>query len=426
MKKKIKNIIYSIVLILLILPFIQEQLDIFKINPLKGSFKKLEEPEFSFSTYYSGEFQNKYNDYLEQNIGFRPFFIRVNNQIAFSVYDTALASWVIIGKRNYLYEKNYITAYLGKDFIGKEKIDNKIEKVKFLQDTLQKIGVKLVLIFAPGKASFYPEYIPDKYNPSEKTISNYDYYTKRCIEEGINHINFSEYFIQLKDTSRYLLVPKCGIHWSLYGVAIAIDSLKKYMEKSQNIKIPDIIWDTIEVTKDLRDTDYDIADGMNLLFTIPHQKMAYPKLLFEKNPDKIKPNVITIADSYYWNIFGAGMATQLFGNNSFWYYNKMAHNTEYSEPKKVDELNLKKEIESQDFIFLLASEINLHKFAFGFIDKAFELYSTDKEIAYYEDLIRSSPKWIAKIAKKAKEKNISLDEMIRQDAIWMKNNKGGK
>ncbi|MCK4288604.1 MAG: hypothetical protein KAW86_05335, partial [Bacteroidales bacterium] len=126
------------------------------------------------------------------------------------------------------------------------------------------------------------------------------------------------------------------------------------------------------------------------------------------------------------NIFGAGMATQLFGNNSFWYYNKMAHNTEYSEPKKVDELNLKKEIESQDFIFLLASEINLHKFAFGFIDKAFELYSTDKEIAYYEDLIRSSPKWIAKIAKKAKEKNISLDEMIRQDAIWMKNNKGGK
>ncbi|MCK4288623.1 MAG: hypothetical protein KAW86_05430, partial [Bacteroidales bacterium] len=214
MKKKIKNIIYSIVLILLILPFIQEQLDIFKINPLKGSFKKLEKPEFSFSAYYSGEFQNKYNDYLEQNIGFRPFFIRVNTQIAFSIYDTALANWVIIGKRNYLYEKNYITAYLGKDFIGKEKIDNKIEKVKFLQDTLQKIGVKLVLIFAPGKASFYPEYIPDKYNPSEKTISNYDYYTKQCIEEGINHINFSEYFIQLKDTSRYLLVPKCGIHWS--------------------------------------------------------------------------------------------------------------------------------------------------------------------------------------------------------------------
>jgi hypothetical protein len=187
-----------------------------------------------------------------------------------------------------------------------------------------------------------------------------------------------------------------------------------------------IPWDTIEVTKDLRDTDYDIADGMNLLFTIPHQKMAYPKLLFEKNPNQTRPNVITIADSYYWNIFGSGMATQLFGNNSFWYYNKMAHNKEYSEPKKVDELNVKKEIESQDFIFLLASEINLHKFAFGFIDIAFELYSTDKETAYYEDLIRSSPKWIAKIAKKAKKKNISLDEMIRQDAIWMKNNKGGE
>lgn len=426
MQKKIKNIIFSIILILLILPFVQEQFDIFKINPLKGSFKKLEEPEFSFSTYYSGEFQNKYNDYLEQNIGFRPFFIRVNNQIAFSVYDTALANWVTIGKRNYLYEENYIIAYLGRDFIGKEKIENKIEKIKFLQDTLQKIEVKLVLIFAPGKASFYPEYIPNKYNPSEKTISNYDYYTKRCSEKGINYIDFNDYFIQMKDTSRYLLVPKCGIHWSLYGVAIAVDSLKKYMEKSQNIKMLDITWDTIEVTKDLRDTDYDIADGMNLLFTIPHQKMAYPKLLFEKNPDKTRPNVITIADSYYWNIFGSGMATQLFGNNSFWYYNKMAHNTEYSEPKKVDELSVKQEIESQDFIFLLSSEINLHKFAFGFIDNAFELYSTDKETAYYEDLIRSSPKWIAKIAKKAKEKNISLDEMIRQDAIWMKNNKGGK
>ncbi|MCF8299042.1 MAG: hypothetical protein K9J13_15950, partial [Saprospiraceae bacterium] len=79
--EKNKNTLFLIIILLLILPFFQEQTSFFKIKELKGSFEKDSLPELNIKDYYSGKFQENFNNYLEENIGFRPFFIRVNNQI---------------------------------------------------------------------------------------------------------------------------------------------------------------------------------------------------------------------------------------------------------------------------------------------------------------------------------------------------------
>ena len=429
--EKNKNILFLIIILLLILPFFQEQTSFFKIKALKGSFEKDSLPELNIKDYYSGEFQENFNNYLEENIGFRPFFIRVNNQIDYSTNNKANTNWVVVGKDNYLYEQNYITSYLGRDFLGKDTIDNKIDKIKYLQDTLQKLGTELIVIFAPGKGSFYPEYIPERFNPSNKTITNYEYYKKRSLEENINHIDFNDYFMKMKDTSQYCLFPKTGIHWSLYGTYLAVDSIKKYMEKSAKIKMPEMHLKDIEVSSKFRGTDNDIEESMNLLFKIPNNKMAYPKIDFISNSKTKKPRVIAVGDSYYWNIHGSSYASSLFSHATFWYYFKMAHCVDYDKPRKVEELNIKEEIEKQDFIILISTEPLLKRFAYGFIDKAYDIYtgviSTPKSkkltASYYEQQIRNDSIWLKKISKKAIENGVNLDEMIKLDAQWLANQK---
>ncbi len=375
-----KNILFILVFCLMFLPLIQHVTGVFNIRPLKGSYSKQVLPKFSWKAYINDEFQPVLNKWIEENIGLRPFFIRVNNQIAYSLYDTALANSVIIGKKNYLYEKNYIKAYLGWDFIGKNLINEKAGKLQYIQKQLMKDSVHLLIIFAPGKASFFPEYIPKKFNPENRTITNYEYMKLSFNKMNINFIDFNDYFIQLKDTIRYPLFPQYGIHWSTYGAYMVYDSLLSYIEDKIGKDLPDVIYQNIELSSKLKDNDYDIADGMNLLFRISTYKMAYPKIKIEKK-DKYHPNVITVADSYYWNIFGKGLTANAFDNNSFWYYFKEAYNPRYEGGKKpFEEIDILHELRNQDIVILLSTDANLYKFAFGFIDKVYSLLQKEDDI----------------------------------------------
>lgn len=378
MKNSNKQILFLILMILLSLPLLQSTFHVFSVQPLKGAITKVTVPELTYSSFDDGSFQEKFDKYIENNIGLRPFFIRSNNQVAFSLYNKALARDVIIGKDNYLYELNYIKAYLGHDFIGKDVIREKVRKLKQIQDTLKKLNTNLVILFAPGKATFYPEYIPDEFNPQEKSLSNYSYYIQQCNELDVEHIDFNDYFLMMKDTVSYPIYPKCGIHWSSYGVSIVVDSLLTYFEeKCPELGVPDLSINNIDITRKLRDTDYDIGEGMNLLFRISNPKMAYPALNFTEKEGKVKPNLIVVADSYYWNIYGKGYSSRMFNNNSFWYYFKQSYNPEYPEhpgPKEVTSLNIKDEIEDQDFILLISTDANLFKFPFGFINNVYDIY----------------------------------------------------
>ncbi|MCK5839798.1 MAG: hypothetical protein KAG99_08115, partial [Bacteroidales bacterium] len=228
---RVKHISLLVILVVLFLPMIQKPFPLVNIEPLKGSFIPEEEPWLVLKDYLSGAFQENYNTYLEENIGFRPWLVRVNNQINFSFFNITNASYVVVGKNNYLYEENYIKAYLGRDFLGREKWEEKIRKIVFVDKEFKKRKIDLIFILAPGKATFFPEYIPDEYNTNNKSISNHEYLLNAFEGEGINYIDFNTWFLSMKDTATYPLYPQCGIHWSAYGVALAIDSIKGYIEE---------------------------------------------------------------------------------------------------------------------------------------------------------------------------------------------------
>lgn len=422
-----KNILVLGILLLLFLPLLQQTFVLFPLKPLKGAYTLPGRPEFSFRQYFTSEFQESYNNYLEQRIGFRPVLVRINNQVAFTLFRMALANAVIIGKHHYLYEENYIKAYTGTDFQGKEKWDGFTYKLKYISDYLESKGTYLIVVFAPGKGTYFPEYIPERFLPDSMATTNCGYLLDKLGERNIRILDFNRYFVQQKHISPYPLYPKTGIHWSNYGEALALDSIISMMEHLKNRGMTDFGWSEVIMSSDLQTPDDDIGEGMNLLFPISHYAMPYPRFYFREDSSTYKPVVITVTDSYYWNLHGRGIPQRIYEADKFWYYFQTAHGP-YPKDQLVKDLDILGELISADFVILMATDANLYKFDFGFTDTVYDLITAqdrqadtvrEEKIRQLESVIRNDPNWMEVIRKKAEEWNKTVEEVIRMDATWM-------
>lgn len=431
----IKRIIFIMILVLLCLPGFQQLSDFFNVKPLKGAVKKVDKPVLSVGGWMSGDYQLGEEEFINHNFGFRASFVRLHNQIDFWLFDKINANNVLMGKDGYLYEYSYIREYLGLNFLGKDVIDKKVDKLKSVSDSLSKRGIDLVVLLAAGKASYFPEYFPDSLSPESKTISNYDYFSKAFNTAGILNIDINKWFVSMKDTSKYSLFTKGGIHWSKYGEYLVADSLISYVEKLKGVKLPHFKLESIEVTTEPRFRDNDIGEGMNLMVQNSDLKKAYPVLSFDSSGVVSSVKAMVVADSYYWELYNMGLSRNVFNHGQFWYYNKKIYS---SQPGwvtlPVDEANIRKEVEKNDVVFILQTEATLYRFAFGFIDKQFELYQqtdydpysepeADQEIASVIRKIKASDNWYSKVREKAKVKGITIDKMLLLEARYVVDNR---
>ena len=375
LKGKIKEILLIFILLVLVFPAIQKMFNIIKVEWLKGAIIKIDKIELTTYNWFSGEYQEQSEKYFNENFGFRNAFIRLNNEIGFDFFRKAKANGVIIGKNDYLFEENYIKAYYGTDFIGKDSIDQRMDRLKYVQDTLKKLNKNIILIFAAGKGSYYPEYIPDKFRV-KKRMTNYDYHLKLAKDFKINYIDFNDYFLKNKHKCKHPLYPQYGIHWSKYGMCLAADSIIRYIEKMRNIDMNNLYWKKVDI-ENPKDEDYDIANGMNLIFKLKSFKMGYPQIKFENVKSKVKPNLLVISDSYYWGMFNFGISN-VFNKSHFWYYNKEVYPETFSKPLFTRDIDLKKEINDHDVIIIMSTQATITDLGWGFIEKLYQTLKKNK------------------------------------------------
>lgn len=426
MKINIKHILFGFITLIMFLPIMQEGFSLSKIRDLSGDYVPANDVAFTRYGWTSKKFQEQKEKYLHDHFGYHHTLIRLHNEIAFRLFKKAKANGVVIGKQNYLYEDRYIDAYYGTDFIG---IDSAYKKMKIIQavaDTLKSKNKTFLLVFAPGKAAYYPEYIPN-HKKAPKGITNHEVFIRFAKELSVPHIDFHSWFIKNKSTSPHPLIPKYGIHWTQYGAIMATDSILKTVEQMKGEDIPGITWKDIK--KDIaKDTDIDIEKGMNLLFRLKPEQMSYPEVFFNDTIGKTKPNVLVIGDSFYWQIFAMGIS-DLFNCSDFWYYFKTAHNPAYEKTKKIQDLNIIEEINRHDVIIVMSTDVHLPNLGWNFFETIFGYYNGTVpayflDPKYYQkiketmDYIRSDKAWFANIEKKAEQQKIPVDSMLYIDAEW--------
>lgn len=431
MQKWIKHSLFVLLMLMLTLPFIQQEFDVPKIRSLKGSFVVPHKPNWSFPNFLESSYQDSFNTYLEHHIGYRPHLVRLYNQLQYSLFDTTSAQGVIVGKKGYLFELNYIKAMYGLDYVGDEKVKSDSEKTAVINDWLNENGKQLIVVLAPGKGSYFPEYIRDNYRPDSIGKQNYTAYYNALRKHRVDVIGGNDWFGAMKGSSRYALFPKAGIHWSYYGLGLVFDSVFKLIEHHFQTDFIDFEFEDITVSSTLRSPDRDLWEGMNIIFSPNDFAMPYPEFKFEVKNKSAMPSVITVADSYYWQWFGGSYAARGFKENSFWYYNKQIFFSDNRPPKDRSQIDLFDYIVENDVILLIQTDANMNRFGFGFIDDLYELVKDNgtqilqKKMAIkaIADRIRASESYMKMIREKALKKGVSEEEMLLLDAGWIYDNK---
>lgn len=370
-----KHLLFGSILAMLSLFRVQEYFHLFPETPLNGTPEQLSPKPYLCTEYwFDGSYQEEYDAYYTKQFGCRNDFVRLNCQIAYSVFSTAKAGGIIKGKDGYLLDEKYIRAATGEDFVGYMKLKMDLEKVRKVQDTLRKLHKELVFVFVPGKASFFYDKIPSKRARKKPFNTNHAVYVNAFKKNRIPLIDFKTYFEANKVTSKYPLFAKCGIHWSTYSSYLATDSMNTFFHHLRNTKGSSIQLVKINMSEQNSDEDYDIGRGLNLLFPLDTYPMAYPETRILNKGAKCNPKVLFIADSYFWNIYTRNFSADLFGNGEFWYYNKQIYPDTYSVETLVQNAPIKERVEKHDIITILSTDANLENFSFGFIDQMYHIY----------------------------------------------------
>lgn len=424
----IKNLLLVVVFAILFLPLLQSNLHLFFVKDLDGYFNKSEDVELTKDGWMSAEFQEKEEKYMSENFGFRNTLIRLNNQIDFSLFRKTSNSETVIGKENYLFAKTYIESIRGENYIGNKAVIKKAFLVKSLQEKLEKLGKVFLPVIAPNKATFYSEYLPGKI--SKVSFTNYEAF-KYCFDKlKIKYIDFESYFLSIKQTSKYPLFSKYGIHWSTYGHSLATDSIINYLNSNYNLNTNKFSYEeNIVLSDSLRDLDYDIGKGMNLFVDqLKSEQLAYPKYVFTKTSGN-KPPLLVIGDSFNFGIQKTEMQNEIFSDYKLLYYFKEL--IPYSSDKDAfKKLNIKDEINNHQVIMMLFTEQNFVNYGCGFIEKALNILDgtdngtfDEKENKIFEmtKKIVNDAQWMDKINQQAKEQNKSVDTLIKENAIYMIN-----
>ncbi len=396
---------------------IQMPLGVFELPRLKGEFTIAPKPKQNWEDWFSKDYQKAYEQYFNDHLWYRNFLVRLYNQINFSLFSKVKRETAILGKQNVLYDERYIKTVMGSDFVGSKEISETLNKLEKISNYLAQKGKRILVVIAPNKARYYPENIPDRYQIEDTT--NYDIYKKEFPYRNINLIDFNAYFVAQKTKVDYDLIPKYGIHWSVYGAFLAADSIIEYCNRNFNYSLPKYQLDSITYTTNPSSEDYDMGEVLNILTHLGEETYLYPHFSVNQTENSSKKKVLVVSDSFFNNLYYTGFAKDIFNLSGYWYYNRDNRGSKINR-KEVD---FDKTLEETDLIILMQTEWNLYRLGFGLID---ELNSwIDRKDSYKLELnrkiqkIKNDKEWFNKVKKEAQKRGISIDSMLIKSAQYV-------
>ncbi len=375
MENNTKNGLLVIFFAVLLSPFLQQNLQVFHSGMLYGFYPNAPDTRFSFAKWWSGTYRDEKSKYLNDNVGFRPDMVRLNNQVNYSLCGAIHTGRIVEGLDQYLYVSVYTDGYYGRDFIGYDSIIHQLTKLKAIQDTLQRLGKTLILAYSPSKEFVYPEYIPLYLRSPARTVTNFDAMIHTGDSLGINQVDFNSWFCAMKNKTSEAIYARQGIHWTIYGSYLAADSLARAIERLRNIHMPHPVWTKTEHSTTPKWGDNDVAQTLNLIFPITTEVFTYPQVTYPLDKSMVKPNVIYIGDSFFMAWIAQGEMDNMNNEWQLWYYCKGVMNSSHRENGiTMEGYDWTGALKSADCIVIMYTTGNLPELGDGFIERAYNYY----------------------------------------------------
>ena len=378
MNSRTQVILFTLTALLLFAFAIQQQTGLFKFKELNGVVDSSPRPEWTWNNFVDGGLQDSTEAYLQQNFGFREPLTRFYNQTEWTLFRYSQAAEderIVITPDNWIFEPWTVEEYYqshayqhAKDSLEMaEKLEAEAQRLLQVQKLLEPYGTRLFVALLPGKELVCGEHMPKNTQYFfDKKITAYDFYRTRFKELGINHIDLGEWFVQMKDTVSYPLFPQTGTHWSNLAAIHAADTLIRYMEHLSDSNMVNIITDDI-FQRTLK-PDADLESLMNLIWPLQKRPNMLTMATYDFDTTAWRPSLITIGDSFYWNILNFTPVWDVFKSVPYWYYFSTAYfdDDDLTVTHKISDLDVLQEVIDADFVMLAYSTVSLYKMSNGF------------------------------------------------------------
>jgi SGNH hydrolase-like domain, acetyltransferase AlgX len=354
-----------------LLPHIQQHFALFHERPLDGRSTLLAlPPTFGLSDWFAGRYQEALEHDVAQRFGFRNELLRLDAQVAYSVYGYAKANGVVIGSAGQLYPTSHVEAWRGDDFAGDAALEQRAQQLLRVQAGLARRGITFLLVVVPGKAAGVPEHLPvSAGTPGPRT--NYRWLVRRAPELGLNLLDLAPLIAQRRRQDPYPIYAAGGMHLSLYGVHVAAGALVEKLERLCGVDLPELVVESVDWADTTSSDDGDLVRGLNLLRLPPVRLNGVPHVRYERN-GKALLRVLAVGDSYWWLFVTRGITGGLFAASHFWFYYDELHVTGRA-PQPRDSVSLEAELAQQDVVIVVASDANLPRLGWGFLEDVDDL-----------------------------------------------------
>ena len=430
MKSPLKLILVTLTIVFLLLPLAQEHLRLFDFRPLTGVVAEDPLPKAGLAQFSNQRLQRWIDAHLRLNYGFREPLTRLYNQYLWDFYgQTNLVETkkIYIGDDGWIYESQHVEEYyVGKgrwyasdslgmaEYFGKEAL-----RLYQLQQILETQNTHLFVLLLPGKEVVYPEHVPetDDY-PHNKVFSATEFYHQTFDELGVNYIDVNPWFLQMKDTVDYLLYPQTGTHWSNYAALYVADSLIRYMEQLGDIRMEHFTIGEREERTEYPDDD--LEQLMNLARPLPKAPNYYAPYTIIEDSTASHPYLITIGDSYFWNLVNATPFGKVMGNLRYWYYfSSVYFDNKHDNIKEVDVLQ---DVIDADFVMVAYCTPQIYVMSQGFSQRLLlDICCNHDDLAMAQKqaikTIHNSPVWMKRMVDLSNEYDIPIDTVVYGEAM---------
>ena len=379
MNSRTQAILFTLTALLLFAFAIQQQTGLFKFKELNGVVDSSPKPEWTWHNFIDGGLQDSTEAYLQQNFGFREPLTRFYNQTEWTLFrysQVAEDQRIVITDDNWIFEPATVEEYYqgrayynGEDFTDNllKQFEAEAQRLLQIQKMLEPYGTHLFVALLPGKEQICPEHMPKNTQYfKEKKITAFDFYSKRLKELGVNHINLAECFMEMKGKVSYPLFPQTGTHWSNLAAIHSADTLIRYMEHLSDSNMVNLT--TGSIFQRTLKPDADLESLMNLIWPLQKAPNFLAEAYYDYDTTAWRPRLLTIGDSFYWNILNFTPVWDVFESVPYWYYFSTAYfdDDDLKVTHKISDLDVLQEVIDADFVMLSYSTVALYKMSNGF------------------------------------------------------------
>ena len=238
---------------------------------LSGYFESHEKISFSCRSYADREYQKKFESFLSDTIAMRGYYIRIYNQIQYSLFRLSSR---IIGHNGDIFEMPYIATECGLspeyDFSipeQRQQLEEYVDHLESIQRKLEKLGKHFIFYITPSKAAVNFTDIPAKYRLKKPEGFKAPYFTLKelLLQKNICFLDGRDFFSTDGTPDFY----PTGIHWARPIEQRVSRALVEKMASLTGKNIPRIILKDLQLSDEPYRRDTDVFELMNIL-TKPH------------------------------------------------------------------------------------------------------------------------------------------------------------